>query len=221
MSIPASRTPKRQRKKEGAQARRAAELAAARKQQRTRRVVRIAIVAVIAVAMAFAFSIFGGDDDKKTDSAASTTTTEASTTSVAPVEPPTCADGDGTNTDLTQKPTVPVPAEPATELTCRDLVVGDGQEVAAADTITVQYVGVSQSTGKEFDSSWKRGEPATFSLAEVIPGWTQGITGMKVGGRRLLTIPGDLAYGAQGRPPDIGPNETLVFIVDVTDAKAA
>lgn len=216
MSTPATRTPKRQRKKEGAQARRAAELAAIRRQQRTRRVVRMAIFAVIAVAIVVAISVFGGNDSKSSTAASTTTTAPAST------KPLTCAKPDGSNTDLTKKPTVAVPAEPATELTCRDLVVGDGKEVKAGDTVTVQYVGVAQSTGKEFASTWDRGggEATPTSLKTVIPGWKQGIPGMKVGGRRVLTIPGDLAYGPSGRGADIGPDETLVFVIDVQDTAA-
>jgi peptidylprolyl isomerase len=226
VSTPASRTQKRQRQKEGAQARRAAELAAARKQQRTRRMVRVAIFAVIAALIVVAMSVFGGDD-KKGDSTASSSSTTATTsattatTAASDVKPPTCSEPDGSNTDLTKKPTVPVPAEKASELTCRDLVVGTGKEVKPGDTVTVQYVGVSQSTGKQFDASWDRGEPATFSLTGVIKGWTDGIPGMKVGGRRLLVIPGDQAYGPSGRGADIGPDDTLVFIVDVQDTKSA
>jgi peptidylprolyl isomerase len=212
MSTPATRTPKRQRKKEGAQARRAAELAAIRRQQRTRRIVRVAIFAVVAAAIVVAMSVFGGNDSK---SATTTTTT-------TPTKPLKCAAPDGSNTDLTKKPTVAVPAEPATELSCRDLVVGTGKTVKAGDTITAQYVGVAQSTGKEFGSSWDSGtgEGTKFSLSSVIKGWKQGIPGMKVGGRRLLTIPGDLAYGPNGRGGDIGPDETLVFVIDVQDTTA-
>jgi peptidylprolyl isomerase len=218
MSTPATRTPKRQRKKEGAQARRAAELAAIRRQQRTRRIVRIAIFAVIAAAIVVAMSVFGGNDNKSS-TATSTTTTVADGSST----PLTCAKPDGSNTDLSKKPTVAVPAEPATELSCRDLVVGSGKEVKPGDTITAQYVGVAQSTGKEFGSSWDSGtgEATKYSLSGgVIKGWMQGIPGMKVGGRRVLTIPGDLAYGPTGRGADIGPNETLVFVVDVQDTAA-
>jgi peptidylprolyl isomerase len=81
--------------------------------------------------------------------------------------------------------------------------------------VTVNYAGVLYKNGKEFDSSWKRGQPATFSLSGVIKGWTQGIPGMKVGGRRELIIPPSLAYGKSGSPPTIGPNETLVFVIDL------
>jgi peptidylprolyl isomerase len=224
MATPPSRTQKRQRQKEGAQARRAAELAAARKQQRTRRIVRIVIFAGIAAALVVAMSVFGGNDKKDDTVASKTSTTTSSTpTTAAPsdVKPPTCSGPDGTNTDLTKKPTVPVPDKKASELSCRDLVVGTGKEVKPGDTVTVQYVGVSQSTGKQFDASWDRDQPATFSLTGVIKGWTDGIPGMKVGGRRLLVIPGDQAYGPSGRGADIGPDETLVFVVDVTDTKSA
>jgi peptidylprolyl isomerase len=224
MSTPPSRTQKRQRQKEGAQARRAAELAAARRQQRTRRIVRVAIFAVVAAALVVGMSVFGGKDKKDDTTASSTTSTSSTATTAAAsdVKPPTCTGPDGSNTDLTKKPTVPVPDKKAAELTCRDLVVGTGKEVKPGDTVTVQYVGVSQSTGKQFDASWDRGgEAATFSLSGVIKGWTDGIPGMKVGGRRLLVIPGSQAYGAQGRGSDIGPDETLVFIVDVQDTKSA
>jgi peptidylprolyl isomerase len=107
-------------------------------------------------------------------------------------------------------------APPPTELVTTDIVVGTGEEAKPGATVTVQYVGVNYSTGTEFDSSWSRsGQPATFGLDQVIKGWTDGIPGMKVGGRRQLIVPPDQAYGAEGRPPRIGPNETLVFVVDL------
>jgi peptidylprolyl isomerase len=116
------------------------------------------------------------------------------------------------------KPQVEVPqGPPPKELEVRDVDEGDGAEARAGDTVEVEYVGVSYSNGKEFDSSWERPEPFTFQLGagQVIPGWDQGIAGMKVGGRRELVIPPDLAYGEQGSPPAIKPNETLVFVVDL------
>ena len=87
------------------------------------------------------------------------------------------------------------------------------------DRLKVQYVGVSYSTGKQFDASWDRGEPYTFTLGagNVISGWDQGLAGMKVGGRRELTVPPELAYGEQGRRPEIAPNATLVFVVDLLE----
>jgi peptidylprolyl isomerase len=116
-------------------------------------------------------------------------------------------------------PDVPVPAgPPPTDLVKQDLKPGDGAEVVATNTLSVQYIGVSCSTGKIFDSSWSRGaQPASFKLSDVIVGWQQGLVGMKVGGERLLGIPPALAYGTQGRP-GIAPDETLWFVVDVISA---
>jgi peptidylprolyl isomerase len=116
------------------------------------------------------------------------------------------------------KPTVEKPSgAPPKELLTNDLEEGSGPEAKAGDTVTVQYVGVNYKTGKEFDSSWSRSEPFSFTLGagEVIPGWDQGIEGMKVGGRRELVIPPELGYGTAGAPPAIPPNETLVFVVDL------
>ena len=126
--------------------------------------------------------------------------------------------------DTATKPKVEVPdGDPPAQLETEDIVVGDGPEAKTGDTVSMQYVGVNYSNGKEFDASWERGEPFTFQLGsgQVIPGWDQGIPGMKVGGRRQLIIPPDLAYGEAGSPPSIGPNETLIFVVDLTDVQAA
>jgi peptidylprolyl isomerase len=119
--------------------------------------------------------------------------------------------------NIGEKPEVEVPDAPATELITEDIVEGDGPEAKSGDEVEVEYVGVAQSTGAEFDSSWERDEPFSFPLGggQVIPGWDEGIVGMKEGGRRLLVIPGEQAYGETGQPPDIGPNETLVFAVDL------
>lgn len=112
-------------------------------------------------------------------------------------------------------PTIEITDEtPATELGVEDLCPGDGAAVAAGDTVTVNYAGVALSTGETFDSSYG-GEPLTFGLNQVIPGWSEGLVGMQAGGTRLLVIPGELAYGAQSPTPAIGPNETLVFVVDL------
>ncbi len=119
---------------------------------------------------------------------------------------------------LAKKPTVTVPTGPApTQLVTKDLVTGTGQTAKAGDTVTVNYVGVLYNTGKEFDSSWSRNQPFTtpLSTGSVIPGWVQGIPGMKVGGRRELIIPASLAYGKAGSPPTIPPNSPLVFVVDL------
>ena len=121
---------------------------------------------------------------------------------------------------LSKKPLVVVPkGPPPSHLVSTDVITGTGQAASAGKTVTVNYVGVLYGTGKEFDSSWKNGQPATFPLSAgpggVIPGWVQGIPGMKVGGRRQLIVPPNLAYGAKGSPPTIPPNSTLVFVVDL------
>jgi peptidylprolyl isomerase len=107
--------------------------------------------------------------------------------------------------------------EPPTDLVVTDITAGDGAEATAGSTVEVHYVGVAHSTGEEFDASYNRGQPLSFRLGvgQVISGWDQGVAGMKVGGRRELVIPADLAYGAQGSPPNIGPNETLIFVIDL------
>ncbi len=106
---------------------------------------------------------------------------------------------------------------PPKQLVTNDLEEGSGAAAVAGDEVMVQYVGVNYKSGKEFDASWDRGEPFTFALGSgmVIPGWEEGIEGMKVGGRRELVIPPELGYGAAGSPPAIPPNETLVFVVDL------
>ena len=132
-------------------------------------------------------------------------------------------DGGGEAAATDTKPEIEVPeGDPPKELESEDLVEGDGTEAQPGDTVTVEYVGVAYSNGKEFDSSWERTEPFSFQVGsgQVIPGWDQGIPGMKVGGRRELIIPPDLAYGKEGAPPDIGPNETLIFVVDLEDVQA-
>jgi peptidylprolyl isomerase len=129
-----------------------------------------------------------------------------------------------TLTDLSVKPQIPdQEGDPPTELVTEDLVVGDGPAAKAGDDVEVQYVGVDYETGEQFDASWDNGQPFSFKLGagQVIPGWDQGVEGMKVGGRRMLTIPPDLAYGPAGSPPAIGPNATLVFVVDLLDVKGS
>jgi peptidylprolyl isomerase len=119
---------------------------------------------------------------------------------------------------LSKKPVVQVPSGPApTHLVTKDLIPGTGQAASAGQTITVNYVGVIYKTGKQFDSSWQRNQPFTTPLSpgSVIPGWVQGLSGMKVGGRRELIIPPNLAYGTKGSPPTIPPNSTLGFVVDL------
>jgi peptidylprolyl isomerase len=122
--------------------------------------------------------------------------------------------------DTSTKPAIPRPTgSPPRRLEKEDIVRGSGPPAKAGDTVLVHYAGVTFSTGEEFDASWNSGQPFPVPLGEgrVIEGWDRGIPGMRVGGRRMLTIPPELAYGANGFPPAIGPNETLVFVVDLLE----
>ena len=158
----------------------------------------LALTAALLIAVAAA-GCGGGD---------STTTTESGA-------------GGGQSTESTAhltKPKVTVPkGPPPKKLVVKEIKKGTGKEAKAGDEVTVQYVGVNYKSGREFDSSWSRNEPFPFQLGAgmVIPGWDQGVAGMKVGGRRELIIPPNLAYGPAGAPPAIGPNETLVFVIDL------
>jgi peptidylprolyl isomerase len=118
-----------------------------------------------------------------------------------------------------ERPTIEKPeGDIPFELGIDDLVVGDGDEATPGKNVTVHYVGVAFRSGAEFDASWNRGEPFRFKLGkgQVIPGWDTGVTGMRVGGRRKLTIPSAMAYGARGAGNGvIAPHEPLVFVVDL------
>ncbi|NUO57196.1 MAG: FKBP-type peptidyl-prolyl cis-trans isomerase [Hamadaea sp.] len=134
--------------------------------------------------------------------------------------------GVNVSTDTKNKPTVTFTgdAEKPSGLQVTDIVEGSGDAAKIGDSVAVQYVGISWSTQKQFDSSWDRGaQPFTVAplgQARVIDGWNQGLVGAKVGGRRLIVIPPNLGYGAQGAGGVIGPNETLVFVVDVVSINA-
>ncbi|GAA1742697.1 FKBP-type peptidyl-prolyl cis-trans isomerase [Luedemannella helvata] len=118
---------------------------------------------------------------------------------------------------MTEKPTVQLPDEAPDDLQINDLVEGTGEQATAGHQVTVHYVGVGLSTGREFDASYNRGDPFSFRLGagQVIAGWDQGVAGMRVGGRRQLTIPAHLGYGNRGAGGVIKPGETLVFVVDL------
>lgn len=136
----------------------------------------------------------------------------ASSTDGAPTEVP----------DSRKAPTVEVPeGNPPAELKIEDDIVGGGAEATKGSTLQVHYVGVSWSTGDEFDSSWQRGEPLEFQVGKgmVIEGWDEGLQGMKVGGRRRITIPPEMAYGSQGAGGVIGPEETLIFVCDLVSVE--
>lgn len=117
-----------------------------------------------------------------------------------------------------EKPEIDFPGgEPPADLEIKEIWEGDGPEAKAGQTVSVHYVGVAFSTGEEFDSSWNRGTPLQFPLGagRVIQGWDRGLQGMKVGGRRQLTIPAHLAYGERGAGAAIAPGETLIFVCDL------
>jgi peptidylprolyl isomerase len=140
---------------------------------------------------------------------ASATTPTPTTATTASVKPPP---------QLAKEPSVTVPSGPApSHLVVKDLITGTGKTATNGSTITVNYVGVLYKTGKQFDASWNRHQTFTTALSngQVIPGWVQGIQGMKVGGRRELIIPPSLGYGSSGQGSTIPPNSTLVFVVDL------
>ena len=152
-------------------------------------------------------------NENKADEAlvnASGPTTSTSTTATTPTSGP-----------LSKEPHITPPSGPPPKtLVKKDLIVGTGAEAKTGDAVSVNYVGALYKNGKVFDASWKRNEPFPFTLGkgQVIPGWEQGVVGMKVGGRRELIIPPSLGYGAKGSPPSIPPNETLIFVVDLLGA---
>ena len=175
-----------------------------------------------------------GDDDEDNDlppavpatpaeTTPATATTPADTTTTGGTAAPSGKKVAGISTDLSSKPEIPKPSgkEP-TKLITKDIVVGKGRAAKAGDQLVMHYVGVLFDDGKQFDASWDNGQPFPFTLGEggVIAGWDQGIAGMKVGGRRLLTIPPDLAYGAAGQG-SIPPNAALVFVVDLLNLTPA
>jgi peptidylprolyl isomerase len=124
---------------------------------------------------------------------------------------------------MPERPTVEIPPDvtPSVELVLEDIELGAGEVALSGQTVEVHYVGVSWATGKEFDASWNRGDTFKFSLGrgQVIAGWDQGVAGMNVGGRRRITIPPHLAYGKRGAGGVIGPDETLVFVVDLVSVR--
>ena len=161
-----------------------------------------------------------GSGDGDSDTAAEASASPSDLT--CPLEAQEVEAPAGATTDLATKPVVAPGTGPApTELQYADIVEGDGDEAKTGDQVTVKYVGAIYETGKEFDSSWSRGPEETFPFGicrqGVVPGFAVGPTGMKVGGRRQIVIPPELGYGAQGQPPSIPPNSTLVFVVDLVE----
>jgi len=175
---------------------------------------------ILVVCLALVGAGCGSSDDSTTGSSESTaTSTELSEQS--PTQSGGGAEKQSSGSAKT-KPKVTVPSgPPPKKLEIEEIEKGSGAEAKAGDEATVQYVGVGYDSEEEFDSSWSRNEPfpVTLGAGGVIPGWEQGIEGMKVGGRRELIIPPNLAYGPQGYPPSIGPNETLIFVIDLLAVK--
>jgi peptidylprolyl isomerase len=171
------------------------------------------MLALLALVAAAGLAACGDDDDDGGGQAAPPPAAEEQTETE-----PTPSEQREALKDTSTKPEIPRPSgSPPRKLVAEDIVRGEGPPAKAGDTLTVQYAGVTFSTGEEFDASWNSGQPFTFPLGagRVIQGWDRGFEGMRRGGRRMLTIPPELAYGAQGFPPAIGPNETLVFVVDL------
>jgi peptidylprolyl isomerase len=176
------------------------------------------LVALLALIAALGLAACGDDDDDDGggDGSAAPAAQEQTETEPSPSEQRAALE------DTSVKPEIPRPSgSPPRRLQTDDIVRGKGPAAKPGDTVLVHYAGVTFSTGEEFDASWNRGEPFPFPLGggQVIDGWDRGIVGMKAGGRRMLTIPPELAYGAQGFPPAIGPNETLVFVVDLLEIR--
>jgi peptidylprolyl isomerase len=184
---------------------------------------RTAAAALLAAA-AFGLGACGDDEEPAADN--SVTPVETTPAPTATTETTTTAEEPGGATiqklviskDLKSKPSIAKPSgDPPTKLYSRDIVTGKGKAAKAGDSVSVQYVGVNFSNGEQFDASWDNmGQPFEFELGAqmVIAGWDQGVEGMREGGRRMLVIPPDLAYGPSGSGP-IGPNETLIFVVDM------
>jgi peptidylprolyl isomerase len=172
------------------------------------------IILALCAALATAVAGCGGGGDSSSSSTESSASTETGSSTEESSE--SAKKGEKT------KPTVTVPKGVSPKkFAFRELEEGTGATAKKGDEVTVQYVGVGYDSEEEFDSSWSRNEPFSFTLGagEVIKGWDQGVEGMKVGGRRELLIPGNLAYGSAGSPPNIGPNETLIFVIDLLAVK--
>jgi peptidylprolyl isomerase len=166
----------------------------------------LALLALVAALGAAAW----GDDDGQESGSAQTTEQQRQTSTPA---------GGGLK-DTGTKPAIEKPTgSPPRRLEKDDIVEGTGAAATPGKNVTVHYVGVSFSTGEQFDASWDSGQPFSFELGagQVIAGWDQGVAGMRKGGRRKLVIPPELAYGAQGSPPAIAPNETLIFVIDLLE----
>lgn len=160
----------------------------------------------------------GGDDDPTVAVPTATSSAFVGPVAATPCEgaPQAQPAPAGSSRDLSKKPPVPKGPASVTSLQVYDVVVGSGAQACTGSTVEVKYVGVLADGGAEFDASWNRGDtfPVTLGQNGVIQGWETGLLGMKAGGRRQLTIPAELAYGPEGRPPTIPGGATLVFVID-------
>lgn len=180
---------------------------------------RLALLLFVCLAVVVAGC--GSSNDSSAGSSESTATS-AESSEKSPAESGGSAEKQSSGGEKT-KPTVTVPSgPPPKKLEIKEIEKGTGPTAKAGDEVTVQYVGVGYDSKEEFDSSWSRNAepfPVTLGAGGVIPGWEKGIEGMKVGGRRELIVPPNLAYGPEGYPPSIGPNETLIFVIDLLSVK--
>lgn len=170
------------------------------------------LVLILGAAVALTSVAACGDDDDSNGGGSATNEQDTGTATE-----PSPAEAQEALKDTSTKPVIPKPTgSPPRKLVKEDIVKGTGPPAKKGDTLVVHYVGMNFSNGREFDASWDTGSPFPLQLGagQVIAGWDKGLIGIKKGGRRKLVIPPELGYGAQGYPPDIPPNETLVFVID-------
>jgi peptidylprolyl isomerase len=171
------------------------------------------VLTLIAVVAVFGLAACGDDDDSGGGGGSGDQEAEGTGTQTSP-SPAEAAEA---LKDTSTKPVIPKPTgTPPRKLVKEDIVKGKGPGAKKGDTVVVNYVGLNFSNGREFDASWDSGAtfPVQLGTGSVIAGWEKGLIGIKEGGRRKLVIPPELGYGAQGYPPDIPPNETLIFVID-------
>jgi peptidylprolyl isomerase len=168
------------------------------------------VLPLIAVAAVLGMAACGDEEGDEGGGGAQTQGGSAETT-------PEPGEAEDALKDTSVKPVIPKPTgSPPRRLVAEDIVKGRGRSAKPGDTVIVHYVGMNFSNGEEFDSSWSGGGPVAVELGAgaVIEGWDRGLVGIRTGGRRMLTIPPEMGYGAEGYPPDIPPNETLIFVID-------